>query len=60
MMRGGEIYKLKELLGHSDVKTTQRYAHLCPSSVIHETEILASGIPNASQKKKHLPFLISA
>ncbi|HMQ11003.1 MAG TPA: tyrosine-type recombinase/integrase [Oligoflexia bacterium] len=28
MMKGGDIYKLKDLLGHSTVKMTERYAHL--------------------------------
>lgn len=28
MMNGGNLYELKEVLGHSSVKTTERYAHL--------------------------------
>jgi len=28
VMRGGSIYDLKELLGHSRIETTMRYAHL--------------------------------
>lgn len=28
MMNGGDIYHLKEILGHSDMLMTQRYAHL--------------------------------
>ncbi len=31
MMRGGNLYELKELLGHKDVKMTMRYAHLSPN-----------------------------
>ena len=30
MMNGGNIYVLKDLLGHSDIAMTQRYAHLAP------------------------------
>ncbi|MCH2039567.1 MAG: tyrosine-type recombinase/integrase [Saccharospirillaceae bacterium] len=30
MMNGGNILTLKELLGHSDIKITMRYAHLSP------------------------------
>ena len=28
---GGELYDLKEILGHSDIKMTARYAHLSPA-----------------------------
>jgi integrase len=31
MMRGGSLYDLKEILGHSDIKMTARYSHLSPS-----------------------------
>ena len=30
LMRGGSLYDLKEILGHSDIKMTMRYAHLSP------------------------------
>ena len=30
MMRGGSLYDLKEILDHSDIKMTMRYAHLSP------------------------------
>jgi integrase len=30
MMRGGNLYELKDILGHSDLKMTMRYAHLSP------------------------------
>lgn len=31
MMNGGNILVLKEILGHSDIKMTMRYAHFAPS-----------------------------
>jgi site-specific recombinase XerD len=30
MMRGANLYDLKEILGHADIKMTMRYAHLSP------------------------------
>ncbi|WP_293267727.1 tyrosine-type recombinase/integrase [Neptunomonas sp.] len=30
VMNGGSIVTLQRVLGHSSVKTTMRYAHLCP------------------------------
>jgi len=33
VMRGGDLYRLKELLGHRDIKTTMIYAHLSPEHV---------------------------
>jgi integrase len=32
MLKGGDIYRLKEILGHSTVKVTERYAHLSPAA----------------------------
>jgi uncharacterized Zn finger protein len=31
MMAGGELYALKDILGHKTVAMTQRYAHLSPA-----------------------------
>jgi len=30
MMRGGQIYKLQRLLGHTSIQMTERYSHLSP------------------------------
>ena len=31
MMAGGELYALKDILGHKTIAMTQRYAHLSPA-----------------------------
>ncbi len=38
MMNGGDIYHLKEILGHSDIKTTMRYAHLSKSFLVDKAD----------------------
>ncbi len=37
---GVDLYKISKLLGHKDIKTTQRYAHHCPDSLRDGVEIL--------------------
>jgi integrase len=37
---GVDLYKISKLLGHRDIKTTQRYAHHCPESLRDGVEIL--------------------
>ena len=38
MMNGGDIYHLKEILGHSDISTTMRYAHLSKSFLVDKAD----------------------
>lgn len=40
-MRGGNLYDLQKLLGHGSIRTTERYSHLMPEHVIHQTEKIA-------------------
>jgi site-specific recombinase XerD len=41
VQKGVDIYKISKLLGHEDVRTTQkRYAHHCPESLRNGVEIL--------------------
>lgn len=40
MMKGGNIYDLQKILGHSNITMTQKYAHLSPSHLSRATEIL--------------------
>ncbi|MBT6225189.1 MAG: site-specific integrase [Candidatus Scalindua sp.] len=37
---GVDLYKISKLLGHKDIKTTQRYAHHCPESLRDGVEVL--------------------
>lgn len=41
VMRGGSLYDLQKLLGHSDIRTTERYAHLSPEHVSKQVELIA-------------------
>ncbi len=38
--KGIDIYKIAKLLGHKDIRMTQRYAHHCPESLRDGVEIL--------------------
>jgi len=46
MMNGGEIYLLKEILGHSDMKTTERYAHLSKSFLVDKADTVCFTVDN--------------
>jgi len=41
-MKGADLYSIKELLGHADVTTTQRYAHLAPEHRSKIVELLVA------------------
>ncbi len=40
VMAGRPLYEVKELLGHSDIRITQRYAHLSPGYLTGATDCL--------------------
>jgi len=40
MMNGGSLYDLKSVLGHADMKTTERYAHLSSSHLLGVRDII--------------------
>lgn len=40
MMKGGNIYDLQKILGHSNLELTQRYAHLAPDHLVGAINIL--------------------
>ena len=50
MMNGGSIFELQILLGHSDIKTTMRYAHFSKSYLVGKTNIVSfSGKENVTR-----------
>lgn len=57
MMKGGNLYDLQKILGHSQVSQTERYAHLSPESIVTRTELVAidggmSNIISLDEKKR--------
>lgn len=44
VMRGGDLYRLKEVLGHADIQTTMIYAHLRPEALFEEMEKCFGGM----------------
>lgn len=63
MMNNGNIYDLKSLLGHSDISTTMRYAHLSPEHLKKQASLvsfdLASQSENAPELDNVVPLRIS-
>ena len=40
--KGVSIYEVQQLLGHSSIQMTQRYAHLTPNTLADRAEIVAN------------------
>ncbi|MBI5186617.1 MAG: tyrosine-type recombinase/integrase [Nitrospinae bacterium] len=40
VQRGVDIYAVKELMGHKDIRLTQRYAHLSPEKLRRDICVL--------------------
>jgi integrase len=38
VQRGGDLYRLKEIMGHADIKTTLKYASLSPDALVCEMQ----------------------
>jgi integrase len=61
-MAGVPVIKIKELLGHSDLKTTMRYMHLAPGGLDGVTDVLLSPSQNATppaESGKNVEVLLS-
>ncbi len=48
---GVDLYKVSKLLGHKDIKMTQRYAHHCPDSLRDGVEILETDYNLTTMRK---------
>jgi integrase len=42
--RGVSLYTVQGLLGHTQPRTTQRYAHLAPQTLLDATELISEAI----------------
>lgn len=49
VMNGGKLYDLKTVLGHSDMKTTERYAHLSNEHLAGVKDIIKPRIENYAE-----------
>jgi integrase len=49
MMMGGTIFKLQKILGHKDIKMTQRYSHLAPEAFGEDYGRLGSALPTTGK-----------
>jgi site-specific recombinase XerD len=50
-MNGGKIYDLKKILGHRDIKMTERYAHLSSEYIQQQTAIIGFSASGAKRTK---------
>jgi len=56
--QGHSLYEVQNLLGHTQVKTTQRYAHLSQDSLLNAADSAAASVPwdrEAREGNKTLP-----
>jgi integrase len=56
MMKGGNLYDLQKILGHTSSKMTERYAHLSPTHLENAIQIVSfggsnAGLPESSQNE---------
>ena len=45
---GIDIYRIAKLLGHKDIRITQRYSHHCPDSLRSSVAVLDNGYKSAT------------
>lgn len=61
VMEGVDLFRVKELLGHASIETTQRYAHLAPKSFRSEIErVFGSGRAPGHVEERAVVYPIAA
>lgn len=48
---GRSIYEVQKLLGHTQIKTTQRYAHLSQDTLLEATNMVSKLVPTPTKKE---------
>lgn len=48
--RGRSIYEVQKILGHTQIRTTQRYAHLSQETLLEAANIAMTGLPSLANK----------
>jgi hypothetical protein len=60
---GRSLYEVQRILGHTQIKTTQRYAHLDQSSLLSAVNEITRAAPNVlgeGSRPQHLPDITKA
>ena len=55
---GHSLYEVQKLLGHSDPRTTMRYAHLGQSSLLAATQTVSTRLARGQRGKKGRPGMM--
>jgi integrase len=51
IQRGAHLAEVQELMGHADITTTRRYAHLTPANLEQAIKLLDSEVPDEKPRK---------
>lgn len=54
---GMPIHQLKDILGHTDIRTTMRYLHWCPKTAEKQTDLLANWPERENQEGLPCPVI---
>jgi integrase len=57
---GRSIYEVQKILGHTQIKTTQRYSHLSNESLISAANVVCDAVPFLSYKNDDVMLLEAA